>query len=58
MASDDETGAKKDAVSSGVTADNQRTWLLCPHRRHTALTGTPSPDACSAVFSKITYKKY
>lgn len=58
MASDDETGATKDAVSSGVTADNQRTWLLRPHGRHTALTGTPLPAACSAVFSKMTYKKY
>jgi len=35
LTSADETGATKDAVSSGVTADTQRTWLLCPQSRHT-----------------------
>lgn len=58
MASADESGATKDAVNSGVTADNQRPWLLCLHRRCTAPTGTPSPAACSARLSKMTYEKY
>lgn len=56
MASADGTEAKKGAVISDVTADKQTPWLLCPHRCIT-LTGTTSPAACSAVFSKMTHKR-
>lgn len=57
MASADGTGATKDAVISDVTADKEMSWLLCPHRRCTTLTGTTSPAACSAVFSRMIHKR-